>query len=295
MNILITGGTGFVGKHLTLHLTKLGHNVCILTRKPDKYEGYKNITYLDYDITANNLPKIDAVVNLAGDSLFGRWTEKKKERILQSRIDTTKKVIDLMEQMEHKPKVFISGSAVGYYGTSQTKTFTEESKIPGIDFLANVVEKWENTAKRAESLGIRTIYARFGVILGSEGALPKMSFPVKLFFGGKIGTGEQWMPWVHLVDVIRLITFCLFEEKITGPINVTAPNPERNIDFMKTLAKAIKRPFWFPTPNALVRLATGEMNMLITEGQYVLPKKALDNNFEFTYENLPLALKNIYS
>lgn len=295
MNFLITGGTGFVGKHLTLHLAKLGHYVYILTRKPERYEDYKNIVYLDYNTTAEELPVIDGVVNLGGDSLFGYWTEKKKERILQSRIDTTNKVIDLMEQMEQKPKVFLSGSAVGYYGTSQSVTFTEENKSPGNDFLANVVEKWESTAKRAETLGIRTVYARFGVILGSEGALPKMSLPVKLFFGGKIGTGEQWMPWVHIVDAVRLITFCLFEEEVTGPINITAPNPEQNTNFMKALAKAIRRPFWFPTPEKLVHLATGEMSMLITKGQYVLPKKALDNNFEFTYESLPLALKNIYS
>src|SRR5690625_3007218 len=164
MNILIAGGTGFVGRNLTKSLIKEGHHVFILTRTPTNSKDSNRVTHISYNHPINMIPTIYAVINLAGDSLFGYWTTKKKENILTSRIETTKKLIQMMKQMKIKPSVFISGSAIGYYGTSTDLIFTEKTVEPGNDFLAQVVTKWESTAKEAEDLGIRTIYARFGVI-----------------------------------------------------------------------------------------------------------------------------------
>lgn len=295
MNILITGGTGFVGKHLTKSLTLKGHHVYILTRSPEMHTNSSKITYLNYDVAIDQLPTIYAVINLAGDSLFGYWTQKKKRTILSSRITTTKKIVDLMKQMKVKPTVFISGSAIGFYGTSEEIIFTEKTTMAGDDFLASVVSKWENTAKEAELLGIRTIYARFGVILGDEGALPLMRLPVKLFAGGKIGNGEQWTSWVHIDDVVNLLLFCIVNHQIKGPINVTSPNPTRNKTLTKTLAKILRRPYWLPAPSLFIRLAIGEMSELITKGQYVLPQKSLDHNFNFLYPTIEAALKDIHT
>lgn len=293
MNVLIAGGTGFVGKHLTEVLKERGHHIYILTRFPDAYNDTVSMTYLNYNDEVEDLPIIHAVINLAGESLFGYWTKNKKESILSSRIEITKKVIVFLKQMKIKPSVFINGSAIGFYGTSEEIIFTEKTKQVGEGFLANVVKKWENTATEAESLGIRTIYMRFGVILGQAGALPLMRLPIKLFAGGKIGNGEQWISWIHIKDVVNLIIFGIENEQIEGVLNVTAPYPQRNKEFTKTLAKVLKRPHWFQTPSPLIRVILGEMSELITEGQYVLPQKALDHNFHFKFPHLEEALREI--
>ncbi|MFD2046444.1 TIGR01777 family oxidoreductase [Ornithinibacillus salinisoli] len=296
MNFLITGGTGFVGKHLVKALHKGNHHTYILTRSPENKQHTDMATFIDYDYPVEQLPVIHGVVNLAGESLFGYWSKQKKDKILASRIETTEKVIAIMKQLDKKPDVFINGSAVGFYGISEDKMFTEETKQAGNDFLAKVVVEWEKTAKQAEPLEIRTIYARFGVILGKEGgALPLMSLPVKLFAGGKVGSGEQWMSWVHIDDVIELLLFCIFNSHVEGPVNVTAPNPMRNKDFIKVLAHVMKRPYWFPTPGPLFRLAVGEMSQLVLKGQYVLPQKAEKNNYSFLYPEVERALQQIYN
>lgn len=295
MNILITGGTGFVGKKLTAALHEKDHHVYILTRSPEKYEGSAKSTFISYDYPVKKLPAIHGVINLAGESLFGYWSERKKESIINSRIDITQKVIGIMKKLDKKPEVFISGSAVGFYGTSEDVIFTETTIQTGDDFLARVAIEWEKTAKQAEEMGIRTVYSRFGVILGEKGALKYMSLPVKMFAGGKIGNGEQWLTWIHIEDVVNLLQYCLFNKNIEGPVNVTSPNPKRNKDFTKILANVLKRPYWLPTPAPLVRLGIGEMSLLITKGQYVLPKKALDTGFRFSYPYLQEALKEIKS
>lgn len=295
MNIIISGGTGFVGQHLTKVLNEKGHHVFILTRSPYKHHNTDQKTFIDYEHDPNNLKDIHAIINLAGASLFGYWTQAKKEAILNSRLNTTKKLIHLIKQLPTKPKVFINGSAIGYYGTSNETMFTEKTTQSGNDFLADVAIRWENCAKEVEKMGIRTVYTRFGVILGKEsGALPFMAIPVQLFVGGKIGDGEQWLSWIHIDDVTHLITFCMDNEHIEGPINVTAPQPLRNKDFMKVLAKALKRPYWFPTPAALLKVALGEMSMLITKGQYVIPKKAEAHQYSFIFPDLERALTHIY-
>lgn len=295
LNILITGGTGFVGKNVTKSLIKKGHHVFILTRTPQHYNDSSSVTHLNYQHPVDQLPDIYAVINLAGESIFGYWTTKKKDNILRSRIQTTKKIINMVKQMKVKPSVFMNGSAIGFYGTSSDLIFTEKTTDPGNDFLADVVRQWEQTAKEVECLGIRTIYARFGVILGEEGALPLMKLPVKLFAGGKIGHGEQWLSWIHIEDVVNLLTFALTNEEIKGPLNITSPHPIRNKDFIKILAKVCKRPYWLPAPTLFMRTILGEMSELITKGQFVLPEKAMTHHFNFSYPYLQNALDNIQS
>ena len=292
MNILISGGTGFVGKSLTSSLNEDGHHVYILTRSPDNYTNREKITFINYDFPIEELPTLHAVINLAGESLFGYWTKAKKEAILNSRMEATQKLIDLIKKMHRKPDVFISGSAVGFYGTSEDLMFTEATLQPGKDFLAKVVVQWEKTAKQAEEIGVRTVFSRFGIILGKEGALPMMALPVKMFAGGKIGNGEQWMSWIHVEDAVKLIRFCIDNERISGPVNVTAPHPKRNKDFTKVLAKVLRRPYWVTTPSPFIYTALGEMSLLILKGQYVLPQKAIDHDFQFDYPYLEEALKD---
>lgn len=201
-----------------------------------------------------------------------------------------------MKNMDVKPEVFISGSAVGYYGVSDDIMFTEETEKPGDDFLADVVVAWENTAKQAEDMAIRTVFARFGVILGRDGgALPLMSLPTKLFVGGKIGKGEQWTSWIHIDDVVDMLIFTIENEHISAALNVTAPTPSRNKEFNQILAKSLRRPYWFPTPGLLVHTVTGEMSQLVLKGQYVLPNKAIENGFQFTYPTLELALNQLFA
>ncbi|MEN1970199.1 TIGR01777 family oxidoreductase [Lentibacillus sp. N15] len=293
MNILITGGTGFVGQHLTNILVKEKHHVYILTRSPEAHTSTDSVTYLGYqeDVTAFSV--IHAVVNLAGDSLFGYWTKEKKRAIQTSRIETTKRLIALLEQMEKKPAVLINGSAIGYYGMSEDLIFTEETTTPGNDFLANVVREWEQTASQAKELGIRTVFTRFGVILGKQGALPYMSLPVKMFVGGRIGNGEQWVSWIHIEDAVHLIQFCIMNDHIEGAINVTAPNPKRNKEFTRILAEILHRPYWLPTPASFIQAGLGQMSQLIANGQYVLPNKAETNQYPFRYPWLEEALKQI--
>ncbi|WP_077324565.1 TIGR01777 family oxidoreductase [Virgibacillus siamensis] len=293
MNVLITGGTGFVGQHLTKALTDKEHHVYILTRFPDRHQDTENTVFIAYDHPVSQLPNIHSVVNLAGDSLFGYWSSRKKDSIRNSRMETTMAVMNLVKNMDIKPDVFISGSAVGFYGMSEDLMFTEQTTVQGRDFLAKVVSEWEKTASQAETMGIRTIYSRFGVILGEGGAYPLMRMPVKMYAGGKIGNGEQWMSWIHIKDAVRLLLFCLFNDHISGPVNFTAPEPRRNKEFMKELANILNRPYWLPAPASIMTAALGEMSQLITKGQYVLPGKALEHNFQFAYPTLKTALTQL--
>ncbi|HEY4601746.1 MAG TPA: TIGR01777 family oxidoreductase [Cerasibacillus sp.] len=293
MNILLTGGTGFIGTQLMKHLHKEEHHTYVLTRTPYQYHNHSLATYLSYEDAIQQLPKIDVMINLAGESLFGYWTKKKQEKILNSRIETTEWLIELIKQLDEPPKLLINGSAVGYYGTSNDHMFTENTTESGNDFLADVVKEWEQTAQQAEALGIRTVLARFGIVLGNEGALPLMVLPVKFGVGGNIGKGQQWISWIHIDDAARLILHIINNEDIRGPINVTAPNPVRHKDFMKKLADVLKRPYWLHTPAFLFRAATGKMSFLILEGQYVLPKKAMEHHFQFSYPHLEETLYDV--
>lgn len=295
MNYLVTGGTGFVGKKLVTKLTSHHHHVYILTRTPMNYSNSEYVTYLSFQ-DLNVLPVLDGIINLAGESIFGYWTQDKKQRILKSRVEITQMLIDYMKRLEQRPSVFVSGSGISYYGYSDEEIFTEATTTPGNDFLANVVGKWESIAKQAENLSVRTVLARFGVILGRDGgALPLMTLPVRMFVGGPLGKGEQWISWIHIDDAVDLLVFALQNPTINGVLNVTAPKPVRNKEFNRVLAQSLKRPYWLPTPSLLLRTATGKMSQLILKGQYVLPNKAKENGFLFTYPMLESALRQCFN
>ncbi|MCT2534386.1 TIGR01777 family oxidoreductase [Aquibacillus koreensis] len=298
MHIAVTGGTGFIGSKVTESLIKQGHHIYVLTRSPDKHENTEQITYVGWLKETykpeTELPNLDAIINLAGDSLFGYWTETKKQRIIDSRIQATENAVALIEKLDQKPSVFINASAIGFYGTSDTETFTENTTTPGNDFLAEVTSQWEQTAKKANELGVRTVFTRFGIVLGKEGALPMMALPFKMFAGGKVGTGEQWMSWVHVDDVVEMIKFSLHHSNVEGALNVTAPNPVRNKAFSKTLARVLGRPYWLPAPAFAMKTILGEMSLLVLEGQCVKPNKATESGYTFLYPELTEALREIY-
>lgn len=299
MKIAIAGGTGFVGKALVNELMKKGHKVIVLTRNSEgPLEGVRYVQWLSEQ--ANPIPALegtDIFINLAGESLnSGRWTEKRKRTILNSRIAAVQELIKIIKQLKCKPKALINASAVGYYGVSLEKTFSEEDKGSGEDFLSNTVMQWENEARKATKLGIRTVFCRFGVILNkSEGALPKMVFPYKSFIGGPMGSGLQWMSWIHLEDVVEALVFCMDNENIRGPINFTAPNPVTMNEFGRTLGKVLGRPHWLPVPGFALRLLLGEMSTLVVDGQKVLPTKLTHAGYTFKYPDLKSALENIFS
>lgn len=299
MKIVIAGGTGFVGKQLTHILQREGHTVIILTRKPS-YErgGIHYVQWLSSGIKPEEqLGAVDAFVNLAGVSLNeGNWTDKRKKAILQSRISATSEIIRIIEALETKPKVLVNASAVGIYPISETMTYTEKHTNYASDFLGNVVQQWEQCASQATTSNVRVVYSRFGVILGKESqALTLMSLPYKLFTGGTVGSGKQWLSWVHVEDVARAIIFAITNDNIHGAMNVTTPNPMRMKPFGQTLGKVLGRPHWIPAPSFALKLALGEKSVLVLEGQQVLPKVLQDNGFTFNFPTLESALKNIYN
>jgi len=291
----MTGGTGFIGSRLVDALSAKGHHIYVLTRSPKQYADTTNISYVSYEYPIKRLPFIHAIINLAGESLFGYWTEQKKKDILNSRIHITEKLMQFVTSMETKPHVFISGSAVGYYGISDDMIYTEKTSTPGDDFLAKVCAKWEKVAHTAEDLNIRTVYARFGVVFDkAEGALPLMALPFKLGLGAKIGKGEQYLSWIHIDDCVDLLLHALRNDKISGPLNVTAPYPIQNKLFTNILAKQLFRPAILSVPSTALKVALGDMSQLITDGQYVLPQKALDTGYTFRYKHVNDALASIY-
>lgn len=300
MKIAITGGTGFVGRALASELVNAGLEVFILSRNIMNKRNDKQITYVqwlnDGDRPETILEGIDSIINLAGESInSGRWTEDRKRSILESRVTATKEVLRIIASLKKKPQSLINASAIGYYGISRTDIFTEDSLKKGDDFLAKTVQEWEAEAYKAESLGCRTVYCRFGIILDkSDGALPRIALPYKLFVGGTVGNGQQWLSWIHLKDVVNGIIFVLKNENMTGAVNFTAPNPVSMKEFGKTLANVLQRPHWIPAPGFALKTLLGEMSILVLEGQKVLPSKLTTFDYPFLFSNLKEALEDIF-
>ncbi|WP_079505751.1 TIGR01777 family oxidoreductase [Mesobacillus jeotgali] len=295
MKIAITGGTGLVGKALSSELVHSGHEVLILTRKvKEKGQNPKFVQWLNPgDRPEADLEGIDAIVNLAGATINGRWTEEYKQKIMDSRIKSTAEVKRIIKALNRKPDVLINASAVGYYGTSLTGKFDEQSG-PGHDFLADTVKNWEASANEVKEFGTRVVLCRFGLILDKNGgALPRMLLPYQLFAGGKVGSGSQWLSWIHLEDVIRSIYFAIENPHLEGPINFVSPSPVTMDQFGKTLSQVMERPHWLPVPAFALKLALGEMSMLVLEGQNAIPEKLLKAGFTFKYPDLGKALKEI--
>jgi uncharacterized protein (TIGR01777 family) len=299
MNILVTGGTGFIGRPLCSFLQNAGHKLVIQTRTPEsinKANPRANIKTIYQLSQLSNNDKFDVVINLAGEPIADkRWSKKQKQEILRSRIDKTEELIQFFQQANNKPAVFISGSAIGYYGLAQSDNEINEHGNPDNSFSSQLCQQWELSAQQAEKLGIRTCLLRTGIVLGKNGgALKKMLPPFKLGLGGKIGSGTQWMPWIHIDDMIGLIDLCINNKDISGAINCTAPNPVTNSTFTKTLAAAINRPTIFPMPAFVIKLLMGQMGEeLLLNGKKVVPQKALDFGYQFKYQNIEKALAAI--
>lgn len=297
MKIAISGGTGLVGQALSTELIRNGHEVFILTRSKTNISANPPfVQWLnDGDQPENALEGVDAIVNLAGATINNRWTDEYKHKILESRLRATSEINRIIEELNQKPTVLINASAVGYYGTSMTAEFSEQS-AQGNDFLAETVARWETAASAANNLGVRVVLCRFGVILDKKGgALPRMALPYKLFGGGTIGSGQQWLSWIHIKDVVGGIMFAIENKQLSGPVNFSASEPVRMDQFGKTLAKVIHRPHWMPVPSVMLKLLLGEMSILVLEGQRVLPEKLLSAGYVFLFPHLQDALNDIFN
>ncbi|MBD1812367.1 TIGR01777 family oxidoreductase [Microcoleus vaginatus DQ-U2] len=306
MKVAIAGATGFVGSRLVEKLQAAGHQVVVLSRDAAKAgrvfpaSAYPNLEVVAYTPAESgdwqkSIAGCDAVVNLAGVPIAEeRWTEARQQAILDSRRLTTAKLVEAIVNANPKPSVFVSASAIGYYGTSETAEFDETSPA-GNDFLAAVCKDWEAAAQPAKNAGTRLAILRLGIVLGMGGALAKMLPPFKLFAGGPLGTGKQWFSWVHREDVVDLILYALQNSQVEGVLNATAPNPVRMNELCQTLGEVLKRPSWLPVPGFALEMLLGDGAKLVLEGQKVLPKQTLASGFQYQYPTLKLALEEILS
>ncbi|KZE37864.1 epimerase [Bhargavaea cecembensis] len=294
MRVAIAGGTGFLGSVLVRMLEESGHEVLILTRHPVAGD-HRMVGYLmEGARPEKELGPIDAFVNLAGTSInAGRWTERRKQDILSSRIAATDEVVRIIRAMESKPDVLVNASAVGLYPTSETAIYNEKGPA-GNDFLADVVKAWEHRAAEAGKEGVRTVFMRFGVILGKdEGALPLIALPYRLYGGGTVGSGRQWVSWIHVLDAARAILFAIENTPVTGPVNTVAPNPLRMKQFGRTVGHVLNRPHILPVPAFALKAALGEKSKLVLEGQRVAPSKLGLHGFLFRFPDAEEALRDI--
>jgi uncharacterized protein len=287
LKILLTGATGFIGSRFARHAIARGHKILPVSRT-------ERAGTLDW--SHSNLEKgiaaADAIVHLAGENLFGkRWTERQKQVLVESRVEPTSQLATLAAQ--RRPAVFVSASAVGYYGPSDSENLDEHAP-PGHDFLATLCRQWEDATAPASGAGVRTVITRFGIVLGREGgALKQMLPPFKLGIGGPIGSGRQWMSWVHADDVAELLLFLVESESARGPYNVTAPQPATMRDFASTLGKVLHRPAALPVPGFALKLALGDVADVLLTGQHVAPRRALEAGYPFRFPALEPALREI--
>ena len=297
-SVLITGATGFIGKELCRALKEKGYDMIILTRNPEKArERLSGITEIERWNTLTEFPpvqtigKSQAVIHLAGENISGRWNEDKKRLIRESRILSTQSIVKAMKEAKTRPELFISASAIGYYGDRGDAFLTEDS-TPGKGFLTDICKGWEEEAKKAEQLGVRVVRLRIGIVLGPDGgALKEMLFPFKLGLGGALGNGKQWMAWIHREDLIGIILHILQNKDIKGPVNGTAPEPVQNREFSKTLGHVLRRPVVFSVPTFVLKLLFGEFAEFLLYSERVLPERIEEANYLFRYRTLEPALK----
>jgi uncharacterized protein len=301
MKVVVTGGTGFVGMKLVERLNILGDAVTVLARDPQKARRqFPSVYFPKVDIVGYTplvagdwtdvISGADVVINLAGTPIFGEaWVDKRKKEILESRQIGTRVIVEAIKSAAVKPKVLISGSAIGFYGIDPNKEFDEYS-FPGSDFLAEVCKAWE---AETESVGIRVVRLRTGIVLGKGGVLDRVLPIFQLGFGGKIGSGNQWFSWIHIDDLVDLIIFAMNTPQLANAVNGTAPQPVTNLEFTQALAKAVNRPAILPVPSPALQLLYGESATLVLDGQKVLPVKAQRNGFRFQYPEIDSALKQL--
>ena len=293
--ILITGGSGFIGRHFCREAKNLGWSIIVLSRN---VEAAKKVLPNSIDVlaTLDQIPsdrRIDTVINLAGEPLAEkRWTESRKQRFYASRSGLTDALFEFFSQRKSAPDTLISGSAIGYYGPGTDAV--DESSGGKDGFSHRLCADWESSALQFETLGTRVCLVRTGIVLGEKGALAKMLMPFKLGLGGPIGDGKQFMSWIHINDMVELLKYCVLTTNLTGPINATAPHPVTNREFTQTLGAVLKRPALLAMPAFMVKLLFGEMGVeLLLQGQRVLPTKVINQGFEFRFPQLKSALLDL--
>lgn len=303
MKIAITGATGLVGTRLVAQLNQKGHQILVFTRNPNKAQkafptsGFANLEVVQYQPQESGawqqkISGCDAVINLAGEPVAERWSPQQKQAIMESRQLGTRKLVEAIAMAEQKPQVLISGSAIGYYGTSETTTFDETSGA-GSDFLAQVCQNWEAEAQKVKEQGVRLVILRIGIVLANGGALGKMVGPFKMFAGGPIGSGKQWFSWIHRDDLVNLICQAVEQPEMSGVYNATAPNPVRMGKLCQILGEVLNRPSWLPVPDFVLEILLGDGAIVVLEGQQVLPKQTQQTGFNYQYPELQPALADI--
>ena len=301
MKIIITGATGLIGKSLCEKLISRGDTITVFTRSVDKAKKslpqVKDFVEWDYenlDKWQSEINNVDAVIHLAGANLFGkRWNENYKRKILESRQNSTRNLVNVIANVENKPSTFICSSAVGIYGNRGDQLLTEKSAL-GNDFLAQVCKTWEAEAAKVETSGVRRVSIRTGIVLSTkEGALKQMLLPFKLFVGGPLGNGKQWFPWIHIDDLVNTFLFCLDNTNIKGAVNGVSPNPVRMSEFAKVLGKVLHRPSFFKVPVFVLKMIVGEFADSITASLRAVPEKLVQNNYNFKFEKLEAALEDL--
>jgi uncharacterized protein (TIGR01777 family) len=299
MNILMTGGTGLIGKALTRSLLADGHSIWVLTRQDTVPPAVKNnLTLVHWD---GNTPsgwgdlvsKMDVVLNFAGESLVRwPWTQAQKHRFWESRVQAGKALTEAIRLASPPPKILIQSSGINHYGLRGTPA--DENTPPGDDFLSRLTVAWEAATQEVEQMGVRRCVVRLAVVLAPRGVLlPLMALPVRLFLGGALGSGKQAVPWIHVDDVVGAVRFLLENEQASGPYNLIAPEVVTNADFFRLLAKTLHRPYWFPTPSFLLKALLGEMSVLVLEGRAVSPGRLLQAGYRFRYGTTREALDHL--
>lgn len=292
MNVLVTGGTGFVGRRLVEMLIERGDRVTIVTRTPDAVrEPQPRVTYAAW---LPDVSTFDAIVHLAGESVIGkRWNAQQKSLLRSSRVDSTCDLVDAITRSAQRPKVFVCASAVGYYGDRGDEVLLESS-APADTFLARVCVDWEAAAIEAERHGVRVATMRIGIVLGSgDGALKKMLPTFKLGLGGPFGSGRAWFPWIHVDDLCALLLFALDDERARGAFNAAAPGIVQNLEFARTLGRVLSRPAFLSVPSFALKIALGEVALVLTASQRCVPAHARELGFSFSHPDLDAALRDI--
>jgi uncharacterized protein (TIGR01777 family) len=296
MNVLIGGGTGFLGAALAHRLRADGHKVFILTRRKPRQPNQFHWDGITTEGWGHLINEMDAVVNFAGWSTsHWPWTNARKKQFVDSRVLPGRAFVSAIASATRRPRVYLQTSGINHYGL-RGSTIADESTPPADDFLAQLTVQWEAATQPLEELGVRRVVMRSAVVLARRGGLfPLMALPARLFFGGRFGSGVQAFPWIHIEDHVRAMRFLLENENARGAFNLIAPETSSNAEFMREVCKALARPYWFHLPEFLLRTVLGEMSVMLVDGRFAQPKRLLESGFEFQYGNLRGALRNLFA
>ena len=293
MHILVTGGSGFIGSRLTEGLIKEGHAVTVLDVVPPR-QSIPGVSFVKADLMRDPVPsvcgEVDGIIHLAGVSIFKRWTPSYKQLIIDSRVKTAGALFEFMKNAPKRPSVFVSASAVGFYGDRGEEALTEAS-VAGKDFLASVCQAWEDAAKQFQSLGIRTVSVRTAIVLGPGGGMMSQVIPLFRYgIGGRMGSGKQWFSWIHVDDLVRVYTRAVTDGALSGPVNASSPGAVRNKDFARALGRALHRPAIVPAPSFALRVVLGEFASAVLSSARVVPQTLQQKDFTFLYPDIDSAL-----